>query len=276
MWLVASSHSTQRCKALDFSDPAASQRINAWVAEATRGLIPKLVPDQIHPLTMLFITNALYFKGQWSDMFEPSQTRPEPFTCWDGHQQETSMMHRSGVMAYLEDDQVQAVQLDYVGGELAMEIYLPREVNALPRLLAALEPERLERWAWGFQRQQGALGLPRFQMNNKWILNRPLMALGMKLAFSSGKADFGDMVSGALTSGLYVSNVMHNTVLRVDEQGAEAAAATAVEMRLRSLAPPPKPFLLVADHPFLVVLRDKDSGAAIMHGVVGMPKDPDA
>ena len=244
---------------------AARSAINDWVADRTSELITELIPAGVlTEMTRLVLTNAIHLDASWSHPFSPSETWDGVFTTLDGSEVTVETMHRTGELQYSAGDGWQAVELPYVGNELAMLVLVPdegrfKEIES--NLSAVLEAARDSRIA------AVALGLPKWEFRTQKGLVSTLNALGMKDAFDSVVADFSPMTG---SPELYVSEVIHEAVVKVDEAGTEAAAATAVVMDLRA-ALPGEAVELEIDRPFLFALRDLETGAILFIGRVADP-----
>ena len=175
-------------------------------------------------------------------------------------------MHRTGDFRYSEGDGRQVLELPYEGNDLAMVIILPREADGLGALEATLSSQNLEAWLAGLRRQKVRIALPRFTMTSSFRLEKALKSLGMTDAFT-GRADFSGMNG---RGGLFISAVIHKAFVDVNEEGTEAAAATAVVM-MKSAAPKP-PVIFQADHPFLFLIRDNASGSILFMGRLMDPR----
>jgi serpin B len=242
---------------LNVAGPAAAEVVNRWVSERTKGRIARLVsPDDLAAGPGCILSNAIYFKGLWAARFDPAASRTGPFTLPDGRRKDVQMMTRSGPYPYLETDELQAVCLDYMGGNLSMYVVLPGEGTALP-------PSRLEAALPQLQRAQVALTMPRFSARCELDLVRPLAELGLGGAFQPG-ADFSRM---GLT-GSFISALRHTACLDVSEEGTEAAASTAVVIG-RSL---PRTKTMVVDRPFLLAIVDRRSGLLLFLGRINEPE----
>ena len=251
---------------VDFASPeTARATINGWVADQTNKLIPELIPPGIlNPLTRLVLTNAIYFKGTWLTQFEPKRTRELPFTLATGDKVQAPMMHQTGHFGYAEARGWQALEVPYQGRELSMVVVLPRAHDGLPALetvfTARFVAERLRTRA-----QKVVVALPKFKLESSFDLSKVLASMGMPDAFTR-KADFSGMTGGR---DLYISAVIHKAVVDVNEEGSEAAAATAV-------VPAPtnggKRVSFRADHPFLFFIRHKPTGSILFLGRVMNPK----
>ncbi len=250
---------------LDYRDPEAARlTINAWVEEKTHGKIVDLIrPGLLSPITTLVLVNAIYFKGNWAHQFDPQRTAPAPFWKTSSDSVEVPMMNQAADFRYGETAGCQILELPYVGENLAMTLLLPQEPDGLAALEAVLTVETLERWTKELWETRVEVHLPRFKVTGAFELKQALMALGMVDAF--GGADFSGM-DGTLS--LFISAVVHQAFVEVNEEGAEAAAATAVIMARGMPMPPP---VFRADHPFLFLLRDRRTGGILFIGRVADP-----
>jgi serpin B len=251
---------------VDFIRDAEGARldVNAWVAERTEGRIPELLPQgSVDELTRLVLVNAIYLKAAWLSPFDEKATCPGTFHRLDGPGMDVPMMHGTFGARYAEGDGWQAVELPYVGRQLAMLIVLPDE---LPAFEAALDGASLGKIAAALEDERVALSLPRFGIESKLTLNEVLSAMGMPLAFDPDRADFSGITP---VDDLYISGVIHQANIDVDEEGTEAAAATAVVMGIVSM--PPEPIPVAVDRPFLFALRDLETGAILFLGRVVEP-----
>ncbi len=252
---------------LDFSLPGAAGTINRWVKEKTRGKIEEIVDDPIHPLTVLFLINAIHFKGTWTEQFDKKQTREIPFTLADGAAKQHPVMFQSGDYRYLQGEGFQAVFLPYgKNSRVGMYIFLPDPGRSLGDFYGTLSAENWARWMASFREMEGDIGLPRFKFDYEASLNEPLKALGMAAAFDPAAADFSGM--RPVPPELFISEVKHKTFIEVNEEGTEAAAVTSVEMRVTAL---PQKFYLVADRPFFFAVVDGLTGAILFMGSLADP-----
>ena len=256
-------------RGLDFSAPNASKIINGWVDEKTTGKIEKIVDDPINPLTMMFLINAIYFKGTWTYEFDKSQTKDDMFTLPDGSKKPCKMMTQESEFQYFENDDFQAIDLPYGDGDFRMTIFLPRLEKDVNSLIAELNQENWNRWISSFQKQELTLQLPKFTLEYEIKLNDVLGALGMEVAFNPSLADFTKMYKKEeVGANLYISNVKHKTFVEVNEEGTEAAAVTSVEMTLESVQIKP---LMRIDRPFIFAIRENHSGTILFIGKIVEP-----
>ncbi len=259
--------------ARDFGDPATVDAINAWVSEKTNRKITRIL-DRISDDAILFLINAIYFKGAWVKAFDPQVTREQPFILLDGSQKQVRMMSRSGAFSYLRGEDFQAVSLPFgapdTESRFSMYVFLPDESSSLDALTARLTAEQWATWMGQFGWSEGFLAMPRYTLEYEAGLNTALNALGMGVAFDPQRADFGPMVD-LRPENVFISNVMHKTFIDVNEEGAEAAAVTSVEMGVTSAREEPERFTMIVERPFLVAIRDDQSGALLFIGAIVSP-----
>ena len=245
---------------------AARQTINAWAEEQTEHKIRDLIPAGIlDALTRLVLTNAIYFKGNWASQFKASLTRREPFWVTPGNTVQVQMMAQEREFGYAETDGLQVLELPYVGDNLSMIVLLPRERDGLAGLEDALTAKNLSQWAARLGKEEIEVFLPRFEVTYAVRLDATLRSMGMTDAFSA-RADFSGMDGARL---LTIGAVLHKAFVVVNEEGTEAAAATAVLAKALGL-PRPAP-LFRADHPFLFLIREKRTGSILFLGKVVNP-----
>lgn len=254
---------------VDFRTDAepARARINGWVAGRTRDRITDLVPaGGVDGTTRLVLVNAVYFKAAWQVEFDPRATRPGVFHGADGART-VPMMSQTGHFALTDAPLagLRALELPYADGRHAMTIVLPDARDGLAAVERALTPDALRRWLAPAQERQVRVRLPRFEIDppEALCLSDVLARLGLVTAFAD-TADFTGMA--AASEQLQLSEAYHTAFIAVDEQGTEAAAATALSMCFGSLGPPAPPVEFFVEHPFLFVIRDTRSGAVLFIG----------
>ncbi len=247
---------------LDFNSPQAAGIINEWVDTNTNGKIKKIV-DRIDQDVVLFLINAIYFKGNWQDEFDKSQTRPGTFHLSNGSEKQVQMMRRKGVYSYFRGENFEATSLPYGDGRLGMYIFLPDRNSNLNKFMRNLNEANWEGWISQFQDRTHEMMLPRFKLEYAVSLNDTLEALGMGIAFGDD-ADFSGMGPS-----LFISEVRHKTFVEVNEEGTEAAAVTAGGFMLRSVSVPPPVFRV--DRPFFFVIYDADTETILFMGTVTEP-----
>ena len=253
---------------LNFNDPGAPATINAWVNDKTKGKIEKIV-DRIDAQSILFLINAIYFKGAWAFEFDKAKTKDEPFTTASGQQKQHPIMHQSRDYKYLEGKDFQAVSLPYGGGRVSMYIFLPAKGVRLEDFQKNLTAANWSTWLKQFAETKGEVGVPRFKIEYESTLNEALAALGMGVAFDPNRADFSGIAQGE--DRVFISSVKHKTFAEVNEEGTEAAAVTSVEMRATSAMQPRKAFRMIVDRPFFCAIADNKSGTVLFMGAINNP-----
>ncbi|MEJ2205845.1 MAG: serpin family protein [Gemmatimonadota bacterium] len=252
---------------LDFSSPGAPARINGWVSEATRGRIEEIVPDPIPAEVVMYLINAIYFKGTWTFQFDPRDTEDAPFHLSGGSTRTTKLMKLVGGLPYHATERFQAVDLPYGGRAFSMTVLLPTQGVGIEELVGSLDVDVWQDLTDRFAEADGTLYLPRFRMSYRRSLNDDLKALGMVDAFDGQRADFSRL---SPSGGLYISKVLQKSWVGVDEEGTEAAAATSVEIGVTSVG---NGFEMRVDRPFLFVLRERLSGTILFVGKVVAPPE---
>jgi serpin B len=245
-------------------DPEGARRaINGWVADQTDERITDLIGEGvIDAVTRLVLTNAIALRAPWDTPFASEATAAGPFTPLSGAAREVPFMHQTEQLAYAEGDGWQAVELAYVGRELAMTVVVPAAGRFEP-VIAGLD---LGAVLGALRPRQVSVGLPRWAFRTQAMLAEVLAAMGMPTAFTD-RADFSAMTAEAE---LFISRVVHQAYIAVDEKGTEAAAATAVVMRPTSAAVDP-PVVLNVDRPFLFAIRDLPTNTPLFLGRVVDP-----
>jgi serpin B len=256
--------------ALDFRSPSAAPTINAWVAEKTGGRITEIVDDPIpvDPRLVMFLINAIYFKGDWTKAFDEELTAMAPFRLPDGREVPVPMMRYAApdTVGYYRDlDRgVEVLDLAYGGRAFSLTIVLPASPGGLGALVASLDESVWRDWIAGLEPRPVIVVMPKFTLEYDVELRDVLTALGMGVAFEPYAADFSGIYGGP--ENLYISQVRHKTFVDVNEKGTEAAAVTSVEMALTSLPPEVR-----VDRPFLFAIRERLSGTILFLGVVRDP-----
>jgi serine protease inhibitor len=253
---------------LDFGDPSAPATINSWVSDKTKGKITRIV-DNIDPQSVLFLINAIYFKGAWTREFDKKLTKDHPFTNGAGRQKQHPLMHQSGDYSYYEDKDFQAVSLPYGAGRVSMYIFLPAKESSLTEFHTRLSAANWERWMDRFSKTKGDIAVPRFKVEYEVTLNDALKALGMGVAFDPQRADFSGILR--TSENAFISRVKHKSFAEVNEEGTEAAAATSVEVTVASAMRPQKPFRMIVDRPFFYAIRDNRTGTLLFLGSITDP-----
>jgi serpin B len=253
---------------LNFKDADASSIINNWVKENTKGKITKIV-EKIEPNQVLFLIDAIYFKGNWSNEFDKSKTIQYPFYITSSRRKQHPMMSQSGDYRYYESEEFQAVSLPYgKDGKISFYIFLPKQNSNLKAFYQNLNVENWEKWMTQFSKQKGFIRLPRFKTDYEVTLNDALKNLGMEEAFSS-KANFFGMGKG---KNFAISQVKHKTFVEVNEEGTEAAAATSVGIVATAVRQEREPFKMIVDRPFFCAIRDNQTGSILFMGSIIEPQ----
>jgi serpin B len=255
-------------KLVDFSNPeTARQAINLWVAAQTNEKIKELIPQGVlNELTRLVITNAVYFKGAWQNPFDSNRTTNEPFFLLDGSEQTVEMMRNSYTGAGLVSERYQAVKLPYQGGNYAMAVIMPN--GDFAEFEQSLDEDALKQILSEFNGIFGQvnLGLPKFKSEKSFNLGDQLKALGIQKAFDAQAADFTG-ISDKMD--LYITDVLHKAYIDVNEEGTEAAAATAIAIGTTSM--PADSWDITFDHPFIYVIYETTTNAVVFMGRVVAP-----
>ena len=255
---------------LNFADPAATKTINSWVSKNTEGKIDKIL-DRIDPSEVLFLINAIYFKGEWQFEFEKKDTKPDTFRLPGGERKEVPMMSQSRDFFYYKGKDFQSVSLPYGTGSVSMYIFLPDEQTSLDQFERNLTPENWETWMNSFQPAPGDLKLPRFKVEWESSLNETLKAIGMAEAFDPQRANLSQIAAVSAGQNLDISEVKHKAWAEVNEEGTVAAAATSVGVALTSVQVPREKFVMKVDRPFFFAIRDNRTKVVLFMGSVANP-----
>ncbi|MEO8334309.1 MAG: serpin family protein [bacterium] len=249
---------------LDFSSPSAVTTINDWVSTATAAKIPKII-DKIENDQVMFLINAIYFKGSWRDKFDVAETKDDTFHGIAGDQP-MKLMHRHGKVSFSFNTQFAAADLPYGNSAYSMTVLLPNPGTTVDQLAASLQTGSWNSWMTQFHEITTDIWLPKLKLEWQRDLNDDLQAMGMRDAFQQNGADFTRMSS---TQGhkLYIDKVKQKTFVDINEEGTEAAAVTSVGISVTSLPPS-----LRVDRPFIFVIRERLSGTILFMGkIVRMP-----
>lgn len=255
-------------KTVDFRDSEnARALINLWVAAQTNDKIKDLIPEGVlNALTRLVLTNAVYFKAAWMNQFDPANTAPGTFTLSDGSQVDVPMMRAQRSMQAFVDEQFAVVELPYVGGRYSMTLVMPAQ-DGLAEFESSLDAERLNKILGSLSTASVTLSLPKFKLESSFGLSEAMKTLGMTDAFTPGLADFSGMEG---TRNLYISDLLHKAYVDVNEEGTEAAAATAVVVGMTSM--PAESYTIDFDRPFLFLIRDIQTNAILFMGRMADPR----
>ncbi|MBI5840835.1 MAG: serpin family protein [Chloroflexi bacterium] len=246
---------------------SARKEINGWVSDQTKDKINDLLPQgSLNPDTRMVLVNAIYFKADWLNQFDPDSTETGSFHLLDSSQVEVDMMHEDMFnLPYMQGNGYQAVELPYAGETAAMDIIVPDEGN-FEAFDSSFNMETYDQIIAGMQPSSVALGLPKFEFTKDFNLSDKLKDMGMPDAFDRNTADFSGMTGG---KDLFISDVIHKAFVAVDEDGTEAAAATAVIMELAGAMM--YDINLTVDRPFIFIIRDTVNGQILFIGRVLNP-----
>jgi serpin B len=252
---------------LDFKNPNSTKIINDWVNQNTNSKIPTII-DAINPDAVLYLINAIYFKGNWQKEFSKSATKEQPFTLLNGTRKQHPLMSQTDKYRYYENAEFQAISLPYGSGRLSMYVFLPKPNVKLTSFYSNLTTENWQNWMKQFSSRSGEIVLPRFKLEYDITLNQALQALGMGVAFQN-QANFSNMTPREVK----IDQVKHQTFVEVNEEGTEAAAVTAVEVIPTSMPIREEPpFKMVVDRPFFCAIRDNQTGTILFMGSIVEPK----
>ena len=247
-------------------DPSAVKAINSWCAKKTEGKISEIIKE-IDPMAQLFLINALYFNSRWTTVFNKERTKEEEFTKENGEKIKVQMMHQNTKIPYYEDENMQMAAKPFGNGKFEMLFILPHEGVAIERCVEMLA-DSLDTWYRAREKEEVNLSLPRFKADYGTSLKKTLLSMGMSDAFTPDKANFDALSKEALCIG----DVLQKTFVKVDEEGAEAAAVTSVSLMTMS-AGPPRPKNLVLNRPFIYIIRERETGNILFIGKNGYPKE---
>jgi len=248
-------------KGMNFDDPGIIDSINLWVEENTNGKIKEIWEGkEISSQTIMFLVNAIYFKGAWTYQFDKNKTKDDLFYISDGSTKPCKMMEQRGFFKNFGNNTFWALDLPYGDGNYSMTIFLPHWGTDIDSLIAEFSQDNLNQWLSSFKNDSLNIYLPRFKLEYEKLLNEELKSLGMQIAFTPGAADFTKMYY-ILPGQVWIDTVLHKTFIEVDEKGTEAAAATIVEM-----IKGPSGFRV--DHPFIFMIREKSSQTILFIGKI--------
>jgi len=256
---------------LDFKNEPDSSRliINNWVEDKTNNKIKDLFPvGSINSLTRLVLTNAIYFKAEWLKQFDANKTSDEYFRVNPNKSIKVPMMQRTdrkSIFNYTQNEDLQILEMPYAGEDLSMLILLPLD-DDIETLENSFTIEKLTEWKKSLRKRRVKIYIPKFKFKTKYFLGETLGDLGMPIAFTNS-ADFSGM-SG--TKDLKIDKVIHQAFIEVNEEGTEAAAATGIGVGMKTSMPRPPP-IFKADHPFIFIIQQKETGNILFMGRVNNP-----
>jgi serpin B len=261
---------------LDFNGATETSRhtINAWVAQHTENKIMELLqPTSVTSDTRLLLTNAIYFKGDWDERFKKEDTRSEDFRLSAARTVKAPLMHMEKGFNYFDGGSFQALEIPYKKKDLSMIVFLPKAMGGLFAFEHSLTPPNMRQWLSRLRpAHEVVVGMPKFKMETEFSLKDTLISMGLKQAFDPKTADFSGLASRETMErdgNLSISEVIHKTYVDVNEEGTEAAAATAMVITKAPTAT--RPIFFRADHPFMFLIRDNRSGSILFIGRVSNP-----
>ncbi|MDF1575227.1 MAG: serpin family protein [Bacteroidales bacterium] len=252
---------------VDFTDPATVDIINQWIEDKTNNKIQDML-DEIPDYAVMYLINAIYFNATWKYEFEKTETREGEFTLSDLSPHQVDYMHVEGNFQYISNNDFTAVELPYGDSAFSMLVMLPSDGKNVDELTGLLDIGKWNDWFESSLYTGVHVELPKFKYEFKELLNIPLKNLGLGIAFSD-TADFSKITSSMQ---IFISRVIHQTFIDVQEEGTEAAAATIVEMRNLSTQGGGSPIYFKADRPFLYLIKENSTGAIVFMGKVEKPE----
>ena len=261
---VNAEHFSSEVAELDFSNPAARETINAWVNDNTNGLIESIIDEPIGADVVMYLINAIYFKGTWLHEFDPEQTFDTEFKLQDGSTTNVEMMsYGQTLLNYFETETFQAADLPYGDSTYTMSVLLPKPGNTVDDIVSQLNNTHWGQWADSYVYQDMYFSMPKFEMEYKESFVKVLSQLGMGIAFT-GACD----LTGIADADLMIDDVIHKSFIEVNEAGTEAAAVTAVVIVETSAPQIPTMYL---DQPFVFVIRENQANNVLFIGKMMNP-----
>ncbi|HKK47096.1 MAG TPA: serpin family protein [Balneolaceae bacterium] len=258
-----------RIESLDFSDPSAVDRINQWVSNNTQGLIDSIIQGQIPGEVVMYLINAIYFKGDWQYQFDENKTTRKDFRTTNGNVKSDMMTQESDLAAYVSD-KVKMLDLPYGDSLFTMTLMMPgNEQTSLDKFVAKdLTAQNVHSWISRLSVGKTRVDVPKFELSYDVMMNDILSSMGMQRAFNANKANFSNINPDAQ---LFISKVKHKTFVLVDEKGTKAAAATSVSVGVTSVGPDIR--TIQFNRPFVFMIRERTSGTIFFIGVMKNPKE---
>jgi serine protease inhibitor len=251
----------------NFLDPATVGLINNWVNEKTHHKIPQII-DRIPADVIMYLINAIYFKGTWKYEFDKNKTSKQTFMLSDGSSFLTDFMVQKGTFKYVKNDLFSAIELPYGDDNFSMMVFVPSEGKTCLSLLSQLDDTNWNAWGTELNETQNVqVYLPKFKFSFDTLLNKPLESLGMSIAFTAN-ADFS-RINGL--KNLYITRVIHKSFVDVNEEGTEAAAVTVVEIGKTSIGPGDEITYFRADRPFIFAIKEKQTNTILFMGLLNKP-----
>ncbi|MBV1757444.1 MAG: serpin family protein [Dethiosulfatibacter sp.] len=244
---------------IDFSDPKSADTINAWIKTSTKDKIDKMLDPPIPSDVVMYLINAVYFKGDWATQFNKDNTYNASFNGENKNNQFIDIMSRKGAIEYGKGDDYQAVKLPYGDGKVFMYVILPELNQNINDFLESMDENKFMTIKASMEMtEEVTLNLPKFNMEyGIKEINKELISMGMQNPFTP-QADFSD-----IRSGLFISRVLHKAVIEVNEEGSEAAGVTVVEMTESAAM---DPIIFTADRPFLFMIAEDETDTVLFMG----------
>lgn len=265
---IVTTHYNGTAESVDFASNDGVDKINQWVKEKTRGKIQEILEHgSTDDLTLLVLTNSIYFNGEWTNKFNPNNTSEETF--WTGNDKSVKakmMKIPADVFNYAETDTIQILEMPYLGNEISMLVLLPKEKNGLDSLETSLNSDKLNNIRNTMEKQSLTVHIPKFGFESDYDLIPLLEELGVRDAFDKDAANFAGMTDKQA----FLSKAKHKAFVDVHEKGTEAAAVTVAVGQLESGPPEPR-HKFIADHPFMFVIQEKPTGEILFIGHVMDP-----
>ncbi len=247
-------------------DAEGAGMINDWASEKTNGKITDVIDAGSLADALMVITNAIYFKGTWVSHFDPKETRPLDFKTNSTVSVKTDFMNMEDTLNYAQMDGVQVLKMSYKGDRLSMLVILPEDTDGISALEGRLSVELLEEWRQNLNPVQVIVSIPKFTMSTHYDLNGPLITLGMPDAFSNDTANFQGIFPHS-----FIGLATQDAFVDVNEEGTEAAAVTTAGIILDSSSHSPQTPRFIADHPFIFMIQDDESGTILFMGRLSSP-----
>lgn len=251
--------------ALDFSNPASKNIINNWVANNTNDKITNIV-DNISSDIVMYLINAIYFKGIWKYQFDKSKNIKKAFRYTDGSKNDVEMMQQEADLKTLWNEDFYLVELPYGQGNFVIDLFLPNDEKNVSDIISNLNSENWNMWMNAIgEPHKTTIILPPFKFEYEKSLNEILISMGLGIAFDPNNADFSKINTNKQ---LFISEVKHKTFIELNEEGTEAAAVTSVSVGVTSVGPGGE---IIFDKPFLFAIREVSTGVILFLGIVESP-----
>jgi serpin B len=255
-------------RSANFADPATKDIINGWIEDKTHDKIKNMI-DQIPPDVVMYLINAIYFKADWKYQFDESKTKPADFYLENGNTVQTAMMYCKGVkIDYFYNDNVFFMMIPYGNGQYTMTVMMPMHETPIQEIINETSVNNFRDFSLATDTATVELYMPKFKLEYKKLLNDVLADMGMGIAFGGG-ADLSNLFVDALD--LFISRVIHQSFIEVNEKGSEAAAATVVEISETSVGPGGPPEVVYVDKPFAFFITEKHSNTILFAGKITDP-----